>query len=121
MFYKILADITVLIHFLWIIFLFLGGLGGRRSRFVKIFHLSGLAFALIIQIFDWLCPLTHLEAWLRAKHNPDLTYAGSFIIYYAERIVYMEISQSIILLFTILLCGFNVLFYSKKKSPKALK
>jgi hypothetical protein len=116
MFYKILADITVLIHFLWIVFLFFGAFWGRRSRIVKIFHLSGLAFALIIQIFNWYCPLTHLEAWLRAKHNPDLTYTGSFIIYYVERIVYMGISQTIVLLFTILLCGFNALFYLKKKS-----
>ncbi len=111
MFYKILADIVVLIHFLWIVFLFLGALWGRRSRTVKIFHFSGLAFAFIIQIFDWYCPLTHLEAWLRAKHNPDLTYAGSFIIYYVERIVYIEISSTIVLLFTILLCGFNGWLY----------
>jgi hypothetical protein len=116
MLYKILADAVVLVHFLWIVFLFLGGIWGRRSRTVKIFHLSGLAFALIIQIFDWLCPLTHLEFWLRGKHNLDLAYAGSFIIYYVERIVYMEISQTIVLLFTILLCGFNALFYLKKKS-----
>jgi hypothetical protein len=114
--YKILADAVVLIHFLWIVFLFLGALWGRKSRIVKIFHLSGLAFAFIIQIFDWYCPLTHLEFWLRSKHAPDLAYAGSFIIYYVERIVYMEISQTIVLLFTILLCGFNALFYLKKKS-----
>lgn len=114
--YKILADAVVLVHFLWIVFLFLGGIWGRRSGTVKIFHLSGLAFALIIQIFNWFCPLTHLEFWLRGKHNPDLTYTGSFIIHYVERIVYMEISQTIVLLFTILLCGFNALFYLKKKS-----
>src|SRR4030067_677440 len=114
MFYKILADAVVLFHFLWIIFLFLGGLGGRRSRFVKIFHLSGLAFALIIQIFDWLCPLTHLEAWLRAKHNPDLTYTGSFIIHYVERIVYIEISHYIVLIVTLLLGGLNVWIYLRK-------
>ncbi len=116
MLYKLLADAFVFIHFLWIVFLFLGALWGRKSRIVKIFHLSGLAFALIIQIFDWFCPLTHLEFWLRGKHNPDLTDTGSFIIHYVERIVYMEISQTIVLLFTILLCGFNALFYLKKKS-----
>jgi hypothetical protein len=121
MFYKILADLVVLIHFLWIVFLFLGALWGRRNGFVKIFHFSGLAFALIIQIFGWFCPLTHLEAWLRAKHRPDLAYTGSFIIHYAEKIIYLEIPPSIIFLFTILLCGFNVLLYLKKKSPRALK
>jgi hypothetical protein len=112
--YKVLADIIVLIHFLWIAFLFFGALWGRRSGTVKIFHLSGLAFALIIQIFNWFCPLTHLEVWLRAKHNPDLTYAGSFIIYYVEKIVYMEISHYIVLIVTLLLGAFNVWIYLKK-------
>jgi hypothetical protein len=113
-FYKILADITVLSHFLWIVFLFLGGIWGRQSRLVKTFHLSGLAFALIIQIFDWYCPLTHLEAWLRAKHNPDLAYAGSFIIYYVERIIYLEISRYIVLIVTLLLVTLNVWIYRRK-------
>lgn len=114
MLYKILADAVVLIHFLWIVFLFLGALWGRRSRTIKIFHLSGLAFALIIQIFGWFCPLTHLEAWLRAKHNPNLTYAGSFIIYYVERIVYIEISHYIVLIVTLLIGGLNVWIYLRK-------
>jgi hypothetical protein len=114
MFYKVLADITVLVHFLWIVFLFFGALWGRRSRTVKIFHLSGLAFALIIQIFDWFCPLTHLEVWLRERHNPGLTYAGSFIIYYVEKIVYIEISHYIVLIVTLLLSGFNIWIYLRK-------
>jgi len=114
MLYKILADAVVLIHFLWIVFLLLGALWGRRNRTVKIFHLSGLAFALIIQIFDWFCPLTHLEVWLRDRHNPGLTYTGSFIIHYVEKIIYIEISPTIILIVTLLLGGLNVWIYLRK-------
>jgi len=115
MIYKILADSTVLIHFLWIFFLFFGALWGAKNRAIKIFHLSGLAFAFVIQIFNWYCPLTHLEVWLRSKHNPTLTYTGSFIIYYVEKIVYLELSRWVVLLFTIFLCGFNLWVYLKKK------
>lgn len=114
MFYKVVADLIVLIHFLWILFLFIGGLWGRRNRVVKLFHLSGLAFALIIQLFDWFCPLTHLEVWLRTKHHPNLAYSGSFIIYYLERIVYMEISRTVVLLFTLILMCFNIWIYLRK-------
>jgi hypothetical protein len=112
--YRILADIVVLVHFLWILFLFFGALWGRKVKAVKIFHLSGLAFALIIQIFDWYCPLTHLEVWLRSKHSPDFTYAGSFIIHYMEEIVYIELSRLLVLILTVALCGFNGWFYLKK-------
>lgn len=116
MLYKFLADMVVLIHFLWILFLILGVLWGRRNKLVKIFHLSGLTFAFIIQILNWYCPLTHLEVWLRSKHASSLTYTGSFIIYYVERIVYVELSRYLVILFTLFLCGLNLWIYLKKKN-----
>jgi len=115
MFYKILADSVVLTHFLWIVFLFFGAFWGVKNRIVKVFHLSGLVFAFAIQVFDWYCPLTHLEVWLRSKHGFALTYAGSFIIHYIEKIVYIELSRTLILFFTLLLCGFNAWFYLRKR------
>jgi hypothetical protein len=115
MFYKILADLVVMIHFLWIVFLFLGAFWGVKNKVVKIFHLSGLVFAFVIQVFDWYCPLTHLEVWLRSKHDFTLTYTGSLITHYIEKIVYIELSRTLILLFTLLLCGLNAWFYLRKR------
>ena len=115
MFYKVIADIVVFIHFLWIVFLIFGAFWGIRNKAVMTFHVSGLAFAFIIQIFDWYCPLTHLEVWLRSKHDPALAYTGSFIIYYVERMVYIEISRYSIFIFTVFLCGFNIWFYLVRK------
>ena len=115
MLYKILADSVVLIHFIWILFLFLGAFWGIKNKAVKILHLAGLVFAIIIQIVDWYCPLTYLEVWLRSKHNPELTYTGSFIIHYVEKIVYIELSRYLILIFTFFLCGFNAWVYLGKK------
>lgn len=120
MFYKILADIVVLLHFLWIIFLFLGALWGIKNKAVRFFHLAGLAFAFIIQVFGWYCPLTYLEVWLRSRHDPSLTYTGSFIIHYVERIVYIELSRPMIFALTLVLCGLNLCLYLKKK-PSLLK
>ena len=119
MFYKILADSVVLIHFLWIVFLFFGAIWGIKNRVVKIFHLSGLVFAFVIQIFDWYCPLTHLEVWLRSRHNSALSYTGSFIIHYVEKIVYIELSRNLIIVLTLVLCGLNVWLYLKKKQSSS--
>jgi hypothetical protein len=113
--FRILADAVVLLHLLWILFLIFGAFWGVRCVIVKIFHISGLAFALIIQTFDWYCPLTHLELWLRAKGNPLETYKGSFIIHYMERIVYMKLPHGLVVLLTLLLSGFNVWFYLRRK------
>ena len=115
MIYKILADSVILIHFLWIVFLFLGGIWGIKNRVVMILHISGLIFAFVIQIFDWYCPLTHLEVWLRSKYDPTLTYTGSFIVHYVEGIVYIELSRTLIFVLTLFLCGFNVWLYLKKR------
>ena len=112
--YKILADIVVLIHFLWILFLIFGAFPGAGNKAIKIFHISGLIFAFVIQIFGWYCPLTHLEVWLRAKHDPSLAYAGSFIIHYLEGLIYIEISAWLIFSLTLLLIGFNIWFYLRR-------
>jgi hypothetical protein len=116
--YKILADFTLLIHFLWILFLFFGAYVGARSRALRILHLSGLAFALMIQVFGWYCPLTYLEVWLRLKHDPRWVYAGSFVIHYVEKIVYLELSRTLIGIGTVLLVGFNLWYYLGRKSRK---
>jgi len=113
--YKLLADAVVLIHFLWILFLFFGAYVGAKYRVARILHLSGLAFALISEIFGWYCPLTYLEVWLRSKHDPRWVYAGSFIVYYVEKIVYLELSRMLIVIGTVMLVGFNVWLYLRKK------
>jgi hypothetical protein len=112
---KILADFVVLVHFLWILFLIFGTFWGVRNKTVRYIHLSGLLFAILIQIFGWYCPLTHLEFWLRSRHNPSIAYAGSFIIHYMERLVYLEISQTGVLLATIGLVIFNSWLYLRKR------
>jgi hypothetical protein len=115
MLYKILADMVVLVHFLWIVFLFLGALWGTKNKVVRICHLAGLAFAFVIQVFGGYCPLTDLEVWLRSRHDASLTYSGSFIIHYVEQIVYIELSRLLIFVLTLVLCGVNLWLYSKKK------
>jgi hypothetical protein len=109
--YKVLADLTVVLHSLWIVFLFLGALGGVRSRWVKIFHLSGLCFAILIQIFDWYCPLTYLEIYLRGRHEPATAYSGDFLIRYLEQVVYLQVPHYAIAIGTVLLVGINLLIY----------
>ncbi len=121
MIYKILADSVVFVHFLWILFLFFGAFFGKRDRVLRIFHISGLCFAILIQIFGWYCPLTYLEVWLRSKQASNATYTGSFIVYYVEKIVYIELSRPLIFAFSIVLFGLNIWVYLTKKSSTFVK
>ena len=118
MLHKISADFVVSVHFLWILFLIFGALLGVRNRAIKYIHLSGLLFAILIQIFGCYCPLTHLEFWLRSRHNPSIAYAGSFIIHYVERLVYLEISKTMVLVSTIFLSLFNLWVYLRMRKQR---
>ena len=111
MVYMISADLVVAIHFTWIIFLIFGALAGRSFQWVKWIHIGGLGFSLFIQLMSWYCPLTHLEAWLRARHDPSLTYSGSFIAQVLERWVYLQVSQTAILIGTFVVILFSGWLY----------
>ena len=102
MVYRILADIIVIVHLLWVLFLITGAYWGRKHRAVMIVHGSGMLFAVVIQLFGWYCPLTHLEAWLMVKQGAP-SYPGSFIGHYAYRLVYIDVPTSVITFLTILL------------------
>ena len=113
MLYKVLADTVVVIHLLWILFLIFGAFPGGRCKVVRVLHLSGLAFAVVLQLFGWYCPLTYLEAWLRQRHDPATVYAGSFIIHFLERIVYLEVSRAAIFVGTVVVAVFTLWWYAR--------
>ena len=102
MLYRVLADIVVIVHLLWVLFLITGAYWGGKHRAVMIVHGSGMLFAVVIQLFGWYCPLTHLEAWLMVKQGAS-SYPGSFIGHYAYRLVYIDVPPSMITFLTILL------------------
>ena len=115
MLFNILADAAVITHFLWIVFLIFGAIAGRRYQSIKRIHISGLVFAITLQAFDWFCPLTHLEVWLRAQYDPGLVYTGSYVIHYLEKIIYIELDRRVIVVLTAVLCGVNALIYSRRR------
>ncbi len=51
-------------------------------------HLCGIVYVGLLAILGKYCPLTILENILRAKYNPNLSYPGSFIVHYIEKLVY---------------------------------
>jgi hypothetical protein len=115
MIYTFAADLVVIVHFLWILFLIFGVFPGRRYGLVKIIHLAGLIFAVIIEISGWYCPLTYLEVWLRQRREPSLSYSGSFIVHYIERLVYLELPSALIFVLTIAIAALSLYLYFLKK------
>ncbi len=119
--YGILADCVVLFHFLWILFLIFGGFWGRNHRPVKYIHIPAVVFAWMVEVFDWYCPLTDLEVWLRQRQHPAAGYGGSFISHYLERLIYIDLPRWTIILLAFLLVAMNCLLYLRKRDHYSMQ
>jgi hypothetical protein len=100
-----------MLHLSWILFLIGGAYWGRRHPAVMVVHVLGMGLAVVLQFAGWYCPLTHLEFWLRQRHDPGLAYPGSFIAHYAEKFVYLEVPPKLVLALTLLIVIVNGWIY----------
>jgi hypothetical protein len=89
MIYRLLADLVVLIHLSFVIFVVLGGLLALKWRWVAWLHLPAAIWGALIEFGGWICPLTPLENWLRNQGGEE-GYAGGFIQHYMVPVLYPD-------------------------------
>jgi hypothetical protein len=90
MIYRLLTDLTILLHFAFLIFVVAGGLLARRYRWLALPHILAAAWGIYVEAMPGLrCPLTTLENTLalRAGHAG---YDGGFIERYLIPVIYPE-------------------------------
>jgi hypothetical protein len=85
--YLLLADLLVLVHALFVLFVVLGGLAVLRWPRLAWLHLPAAAWGVAIELGGWLCPLTYLENHFR-RLGGAAGYGGSFIEHYLEPLLY---------------------------------
>ena len=76
--YKVAADIVVLLHLAFIVFVVAGGILVFRWSKVAWFHIPMLMWGALVEFTGWICPLTPLENNLRLASG-NVGYAGGFI------------------------------------------
>jgi hypothetical protein len=86
--YRILADIVVLVHFAFILFVIFGGFLVLRWRALFWFHVPAAIWGALIEFAGWICPLTPLENFLRMKGGAAAGYQSGFIEHYIFPIIY---------------------------------
>ena len=87
MIYSILADIVVVIHFLFIVFAAVGALLILKWWWIIYPHLLSAIWAAMVIGMGWICPLTPLENNLRRAAGQQ-GYDGGFIEHYLIPIIY---------------------------------
>lgn len=89
MLYRILADILVLIHLLFIVFVILGALLVLRWGWIAWLHIPCALWGALIEFAGWICPLTPLENRLRVKSGTS-GYESGFIEHYLLPVIYPD-------------------------------
>ena len=109
--YRILAELVLVLHLCFVIFVVFGGLLVVRQHSAVWLHLPALIWGILVECFFWTCPLTTIENSLR-QLGGEAGYANGFLDYYISVVLYTEISPQFRLTLGLLLIGFNLFVYS---------
>jgi len=85
--YRITADVLVVLHTLFVLFVVLGGLLVLRWPHLAWLHLPAAVWGALIEFTGCICPLTPLEKSLRSAGG-EAGYAGGFINHYIVPLLY---------------------------------
>jgi Protein of Unknown function (DUF2784) len=85
--YRLLADLVVALHLVFVVFAVLGGLLAIRWPRMVWLHLPAAGWAALIEFAGWTCPLTPLENRLRGLAG-GAGYRGGFIEHYLLPVLY---------------------------------
>ncbi len=108
----LLADLIVILHFSFILFVILGGLLVIKWKKFICLHMPAAIWGMLIEFFGWFCPLTTLENQLRQNKNGE-AYSSGFIEHYIIPLIYPEgLTREIQIAMGIAVIIINLLIYS---------
>ena len=111
MIYRLLADLVLIVHLAFVVFVLCGGLLVLKRRWIARLHLPAVVWGAIIEFTGWICPLTPLETWLRVQGG-EAGYEDDFTTYYLLPILYpADLTRSIQILLGTVVIVLNVAVY----------
>ena len=87
MIYRALADLVLVVHLAFVLFVVLGGLLVLKSPRAAWLHVPAAIWGVLIEYTGWICPLTPLENSFRARGG-EAGYSGGFIEHYIQPLLY---------------------------------
>jgi len=85
--YRVLADLVLVVHLCFVLFVVLGGLAILRWPRLAFLHVPAAVWGVLIEYSGWICPLTPLENSLRVRGG-EAGYSGGFIQHYIQPTLY---------------------------------
>ena len=83
--YTLLADLLVVVHLSFVVFVMLGGLLVGWRAWVVWLHLPAVCWGVGIEWMGGICPLTPLETWLRSQaleraYEPRADFVAQYLL-----------------------------------------
>ena len=111
MFSRLAADLLVIIHLIFIIFVVTGGFLVLKWRRMLYLHIPAAVWGAFIEFQGWICPLTPLEQHLRQAGGQSV-YSGGFVEHYVESIVYPAgLTREMQIFLGIVVIAINLIIY----------
>lgn len=106
------ADLVVLLHFAFILFVVLGGFFALKWRWLAWLHVPAVLWGVWIEFSGGICPLTPLENLLR-QAGGEQGYSGDFIARYLLPLIYpADLTREVQFVLGLGLVILNVLVYA---------
>ena len=112
-FYSALATTVLFLHGLFIFWVIFGALLVRSRPILRWLHIASLVWGILAELLPWPCPLTRLENWLEAGAGVE-PYQGGFLLHYLDRLVYPDISPSVLTVAGVFVCALNLAWYARQ-------
>ena len=111
MLFNAVANLLVITHFLFVLFVILGGLLLFRWPRIAFVHLPAAIWGVMIELNNWICPLTPVEQSMRRAAGEE-GYTGGFIDHYITPLIYPEgLTQEIQWLLGVIVVLVNAAIY----------
>jgi hypothetical protein len=112
-FYSALAISVLFLHALFILWVVFGALLTRARPILRWLHIAALVWGILTELLPWPCPLTVLENWLEGKAGVE-PYQGGFLLHYLDKLVYPDISSTMLTMAGVIICALNLGFYGRQ-------
>jgi hypothetical protein len=110
--YSALAVFVLWLHALFILWVVFGALVARSRPVLRWLHIASVVWGILTELL-WPCPLTLLENWLEAKAGVE-PYQGGFLLHYLDKVVYPDVSATVLRAAGVLVCVFNLALYGRQ-------
>jgi hypothetical protein len=111
--YSSVAILVLFLHALFILWVVFGALVTRSRPVLRWLHIASLVWGVLTELLPWPCPLTVLENWLEAKAGAQ-PYQDGFLLHSLDKLVYPDISATILRVAGVIICALNLAFYGRQ-------